>query len=300
MKQHRVFLYILIGLSLLLCLRYLGEKYVNHKPTSEGFQQNGNFVVKTNDDIYDVFYAEQYDILHKPENRCNLEINHIIRMTQPSKEYSCFLDLGSGTGSLVNALTKHGYRAYGIDKSPIMVELSQTKHSEIEVEEGNVLEPMLFERGTFTHIICNYFTIYQFQNKIQLFRNCYQWITPGGYLILHLVDPNRFDTIIPAGKPLGIDSPQKYTDHRILETYVEFDTYKFESKYDTKHSTIIETFTENITGQIRQNEQLLHMESKETILGIANIVGFILQGQMNYETISGDPYQYLIVLERPM
>ena len=300
MKQHHVFLYILIGLSLILCLRYLGEKYINPKPTSEGFQQNGNFVVKTNADIYDIFYAEQYDVLHKPENRCNLEINNIIRMTQPSKEHSNFLDIGSGTGSLVNALTNYGYRAYGMDKSLDMIQYSQSKYSNIEVEQGDVLEPMLFEKGTFTHIICNYFTIYQFKNKNQLFRNCYQWITPGGYLILHLVDPNRFDTVIPAGKPLGIDSPQKYTDHRILETYVEFDTFKYKSKYDPKYSSIVETFTENITGQVRQNEQTLFMETKEMILGIATIVGFILQGQMNYETINGDPYQYLIVLERPM
>jgi SAM-dependent methyltransferase len=221
-------------------------------------------------------------------------------MTQPSKIHSCFLDIGCGTGSLVNALTSYGYRAYGMDKSPDMIKHSQSKYSNIEVEQGDVLEPMLFEKGTFTHIICNYFTIYQFQNKIQLFRNCYQWITPGGYLILHLVDPNRFDTVIPAGKPLGIDSPQKYTDHRILETYVEFDTFNYKSKYNPKYSTIVETFTENITGQVRQNEQHLFMETKETILGIATIVGFILHGQMNYETINGDSYQYLIVLERPM
>ena len=300
MKQHQVFLYLLIGLSLILCLRYLGEKYINRKPTSEGFQQNGNFVVKTNADIYDTFYAEQYDILHKPENRCNLEINEIIRMTQPSKKHSCFLDIGSGTGSLVNTLTNYGYRAYGMDKSAKMVDYAQTKYSGIEIEQGDVLEPMLFEKGTFTHAICNYFTIYQFKNKMQLFQNCYQWITPGGYLILHLVDPNRFDAVIPAGKPLGIDSPQKYTDKRILETYVEFDAFKYKSTFDTKNTSISETFVENITGQVRQNEQQLYMETKEMILGIAKIVGYILHGQMNYETINGDAYQYLIVLERPM
>lgn len=300
MKQHHIFLYILIGLSLILCLRYLGENYVNPKTSSEGFQQNGNFVVKTNGDIYDIFYAEYYDTLHKPDIRSNLEVNNIIRMTQPSKEYSCFLDLGSGTGSLINQLNNYGYRAYGIDKSIDMVDYSQKIHPEIQVERGDVLETLLFEKGTFTHIICNYFTIYHFKDKIQLFRNCYQWITPGGYLILHLVDPNRFDTIIPAGKPLNIASPQKYTDHQVLETYIEFDNFNYKSKYDPSSFSLFETFTENITGQVRQNENQLHMTSKEIILGIANIVGFILHGQMNYETITGDPYQYLVVLERPM
>lgn len=300
MNQSIVFLYILIGLSLLLCLRYLGEKYVMPKQKYEGFQQQDDFIVKTNDDIYDIFYADVYDTLHKPNNRCNLEVKNIIRMTQPSKNYSYFLDIGSGTGSLVNELNTYGYRAFGIDKSNDMIDYSQKKYSEIQVDKSDAMETMLFENGTFTHIICNYFTIYQFKDKMMLFRNCYHWITPGGYLILHLVDPNRFDCIIPAGKPLNIDSPQKYTYQRILDTYIEFDDFKYKSKFDIEKLTILETFTDNAKGKIRQNEQHLYMESKEMILGIVNIVGFILHGQMNYESINGDPYQYLVVLERPM
>jgi hypothetical protein len=42
------------------------------------------------------------------------------------------------------------------------------------------------------------------------------------------------------------------------------------------------------------------METKEIILGVANRIGFILHGQINYETINGDPYQYLVILERPI
>jgi hypothetical protein len=76
--------------------------------------------------------------------------------------------------------------------------------------------------------------------------------------------------------------------------------FHYKYKYDPTNSKILETFTENITGQVRQNEQHLFMDSKEMILGIVNIVGFILHGQMNYETINGDPYQYLVILERPM
>lgn len=299
MKQHSIFLYILLGFSLILCLRYLAKNYINSKPKIEGFQ-DANFVVKTDVNIYDIFYADRYDILHKPDTRSNLEINNIIQMTQPSKEHSCFLDIGSGTGSIVHELTNYGYRAFGIDKSIDMIDYSQKKYQNIQVEQGDVLETMLFETGSFTHIICNYFTIYQFKDKHLLFRNCYQWITPGGYLILHIVDPQRFDTIIPAGKPLNIDSPQKYTNRRLLETFIEFDDFHYKSKFDPVKLNIIETFTSSITNQVRQNEQHLFMESKEVILGIANIVGFILHGQMNYDTISGDPYQYLVILERPM
>jgi hypothetical protein len=81
---------------------------------------------------------------------------------------------------------------------------------------------------------------------------------------------------------------------------IEFDDFNYKSKFDPVKLNIIETFTSSKTNQVRQNEQQLFMESKEVILGIANIVGFILHGQMNYETISGDPYQYLVILERSM
>lgn len=300
MRQSTILLYILIGLSLLLCLRYLGEKYVMPKIKYEGFQQKDDFIVKTDDDIYDVFYAGVYDNLHKTKNRVNLELKYIIHMTQPSKTHSNFLDIGSGTGSFVNELNNYGYRAFGIDKSKDMVDYSQKKYAKIQTDKADAMETMLFEKNTFTHVICNYFTIYQIKDKMLFFRNCYHWITPGGYLILHLVDPNRFDTIIPAGKPLNIDSPQKYTNQRILDTYIELDDFKYKSKFNVDNLSILETFTDHAKGKIRQNEQHLHMESKEMILGIAKMVGFILHGQMNYETITGDPYQYLIVLERPM
>ena len=59
MKQHHIFLYILIGLSLILCLRYLGENYLSPKPFSEGFLQKENFVVKTNDEIYFEYKKEK-------------------------------------------------------------------------------------------------------------------------------------------------------------------------------------------------------------------------------------------------
>jgi 2-polyprenyl-3-methyl-5-hydroxy-6-metoxy-1,4-benzoquinol methylase len=300
MKQHIVFLYILIALSLLLCLRYLGENYVTQESKTEGFQQNQDFLLKMNENIYDDFYVNVYDTLYKPKIQSNLEIKNIITMTHPSIEYSRFLDIGSGTGSLVHELNELGYSIYGIDKSVNMIDYSQNKYKKIHVDVADALETMLFERGTFTHIICNYFTIYQFKDKTLLLRNCYHWITPGGKLILHLVDKNRFDTIIPAGKPLNIESPQKYTNDRLLETHIEFDHYKYSRKTNKDINMIQETFTDYSTGNVRQNEQYIFMETKEEILYKCKNIGFVLYGQINYERINGDQYQYMIILEKPM
>jgi transcriptional regulator with XRE-family HTH domain len=151
------------------------------------------------------------------------------------------------------------------DKSVNMIDYSQNKYNKIHVDVADALETMLFEKGTFTHIICNYFTIYQFKDKMLLLRNCYHWITFGGKLILHLVDKDSFDTVIPAGKPLNIECPQKYTKERLLETHIEFDHYKYSRKINKEMNMIQETFTDYSTGKRRQNEQNLYMETKEEI-----------------------------------
>jgi hypothetical protein len=38
---------------------------------------------------------------------------------------------------------------------------------------------------------------------------------PGGTLIVHIVDREKFDPMLPAANPLYIVSPQKYAKERI-------------------------------------------------------------------------------------
>jgi len=273
----------------------------------EGFEQSTPFVLKQKEEVFqDKFYSEIYDDIYIPSIIAKTDIQQIIKMTQPSIEYSCFLEIGSGTGVLLNELQNKGYRAYGIDNSETMVDYSLSKYPNIDVKCENVNDPMTFEKGIFTHIICNNFTIYQFQNKNIVFKNTFHWLTPGGYLFLHLVDVNKFDTIIPAGKPSIIDNPQKYSkkQKRITETVLDFQKFKYTAKYDLSQQNVVltETFIDDINQHTRQYEQILFMESKETILTLAQQCGFILHSQSNYSltTNDGDLYQYLILLERPM
>ena len=55
---------------------------------------------------------------------------------------------------------------------------------------------MNFDAQSFTHITCLYFTIYYIKDKTRLFKNCYDWLKPGGYMVLHLVNRNMFDPIL--------------------------------------------------------------------------------------------------------
>ena len=270
----------------------------------EGFEQSVPFVLNENEAVWnDPFYIQLYDEIYLPSTIATTDISHIHEKTKPDVGHSCFLEIGSGTGCFLQQLQSKGFRVYGVDKSQSIVDYSQDKYPDIPVKCENVYEPMTFESGYFTHIICNNFTIYHFENKRMLFKNVFHWLSPGGYLCLHIVDPDKFDTIIPAGKPSIINTPQKYSKFRITETSLDFKTFQYKSKYNfsNNHVVLTETFTDAKNQHVRQYEQVFFMDTKETILEIAEQCGFTIFSQTNYSVMNkgnGDQFQYLIILKK--
>lgn len=304
----KTYLNVLIVISGIMVIRFIAgivfpkeDDDNDDKTRYEGFEQSVPFVLNINDAVWnDPFYIQIYNDIYLPSTIATADISHINKSTKPNKEYSCFLEIGSGTGCVLHQLHSKGFRVYGVDKSQAMVDYSQDKYPDIPVKCDNVYEPMSFEPGYFTHIICNNFTIYHFEKKRILFKNIFHWLAPGGYLCLHLVDPNKFDTIIPAGKPSIINTPQKYSKFRITETALDFKTFQYKSKYIFSNPVMLtETFSDEKNQHIRQYEQLLFMETKETILLIAEQCGFIIYSQTNYSDINNsDMFQYMIILRK--
>jgi len=271
---------------------------------TEGFTQNEKYVVKRNADIYDKFYIGIYDYLHKTQKRSSYEIKQILESTQPDKVNSVILDIGCGSGCVVGGLTEQGYRAFGVDKSSAMVDLSKQKFPHAKVKLGNADDSMEFDRETFTHILCLNKTIYEFPDKVAFFRNCYHWLVPGGYLVVHTVDPLHFDPIIPAGKPRIIENPQKYASERITDTVIDFIDFKYKSAYDfktTKTNGIVrhtETFTDKQTGNIRENEHIIVMESDKSIVDTARLCRFVGHGQFSMKSYNGDEHQTVYIFQK--
>lgn len=296
-KNKWLWIMIIIAIILVVMIFY---KRLRIKK-NEGFEQGAPFVLKRNNDIYDSYYAMIYDDLYKSQPRVEFEYKQIIDMTHPSIENSIFLDIGSGTGNLVNQLSTEGYSAYGIDDSAAMIEVSQYKYPNNNTKIGSILDPMSYDRYSFTHITCMNFTIYHFEDKRIFFRNCYHWLSQNGYLILHLVDPKKYNPIIPVAIPLSLDNPQKYSDMRITDASVQFPgfSYKTSTNFisDKNDNRVIvsETFKDNTTSKIRQNELTLYMEDINDVLYIAGKCGFLVHGKANFIK---DEWQYIYVLER--
>jgi SAM-dependent methyltransferase len=292
---------VLIVLSSILLINIFFKQF-NTDPYREGFDQISPFVLKRNYDMYDSYYADIYDDLQMPKERVDYEYKTILEMTQPTPDNARLLDIGSGTGDLVNVWNMRGFQAYGIDQSTAMVNVAQRKYPDINTKCGSATDPMAYERGSFTHITCMNFTMYQFQEKLALIRNCYYWLEPNGYFIVHLVDREKYNPIVPAANPLLVGNPQDFVDQRVTDSAINFIDFTYKNKVDFKDlssgdSRVIttETFQDSVSGKVRQNELTMYMEDLKDIVYMIQKSGFIVQGSVAYINDAG---QYIYIFEK--
>jgi len=270
----------------------------------EGFDPAGGkkFVTFGNEDLYDKFYTSIYDDLSYDAKKNSFEVRTIDRIAKIDKS-SNVVDIGSGPGHHVKYYHSKGVKVQGLEKSKWMYARARTYDFNLKFKLGDVLRSDTYDADQFTHALCLYYTVYYIRDKKQFFKNVYDWLKPGGTLVLHLVNRNKFNPILPAGDPLvGGVSPQKFAKKRITTTLVKFNDFKY--KADFKHkkgediAKLIETFTHDGTGHVRQNEHTLYMETQKNILSKAKEMGFILKGQVNM--VEGEcAYQYLYFLTKP-
>ena len=292
-------LLILMSLLLLVMLVFRGFK---QNKFVEGFEQKDQFLVKSGSGIYDDFYADIYDYLVFNNLKDDYEVGYIMNSASPSSE-SKILDVGCGTGHHVASLGSKGLDVIGIDISTSMIKKAKENFPDYKFNVGDALDGNTFEPNSFTHILCMYFTIYYFKDKTQFFNNCFKWLMPGGYLIVHLVDRHNFDPILPPGNPLLYVSPQRYAKERITSTKVKFTDFSYSAdfKLDDKNdkALFVEKFKSDSDGKVRKNEHTLYMPDLQQIVDEAQSCGFIVESkadllQCQYE------YQYLYVFVKPM
>ncbi len=288
----------------ILMLLILWFKRYDLSPYYEGFSQESPYVYKQNIDIYDDFYTDIYDKLMNVDKMCTYELDKMLESTQSCKKKSSFLEIGSKTGFLAGKLASQGYTTYAIDPSKSMVEYTSNKYPEVNVKQGNIYNSIIYEQNSFSHIFTMGLGIYQFENKDKFFRNNYFWLRPGGYMIIHLVDRDKFDTIVPGGKPPILDNPQQYSVKRITDTIIDFIDFTYKGSYDFSNVsndkvTFKETFTDVLTKNVRQNELTLYMEPMNETLQLASDAGFVLHNKVSLKECSGGDDQFLYVLKRP-
>lgn len=286
---------------ILLTLMLLAVIINSNTKNIEGFTFMEKYSEKTGNDVFDDFYSNIYDDLLFSELKNDFEMEELLAITNKTKNAN-ILDIGSGTGKHLNSMKRAGLNVTGLDKSEAMLEIAKRNNPDVKIKLGDALDSMVFNEKEFTHITCFYFTIYYIQNKKQFFSNCYNWLKPGGSLILHLVNRDKFNPIVPAGDPFVIVSPQKYAKERITKSNVVFKDFDYKCQFIPANSENIATFKENfkdkVSGNIRSNMHTLYMETQKTILEIAKSIGFIELAQIDMSDCQYD-HQYLYILQRP-
>jgi SAM-dependent methyltransferase len=285
-----------IGKLLLIFLLVIWlVRYYTGEKTKEGFSQSEPFVLRRNENVYDSFYVQYYDDLFASELYSEQDITSILHYTNPTNK-SIFLDIGCGTGILLQKLEDKGYLAFGVDKSPAMVQKAEERLKQSEVQCHDVLmDPMLYENNTFTHIVCTHFTLYEMKDKKVFFNHCFHWLQGGGYLVVHVVEPDEYKKIIPS-------TDLSTSSSSIVKTNIDYKDYNYRNEFKQKGDEYKqwETFTDVHNGNVRKNEKQLYMESKSDILSNAMACGFLIHAETTYVDKLKDDYQYLVVMVKPM
>ena len=67
-------------------------------------------------------------------------------------------------------------------------------------------------------------------NTSNFFENCYNWLEKDGYLIIHLVNREKFDPILDKANPISAVSVQKYAKERITTSTIKFGDFLYKAK----------------------------------------------------------------------
>jgi ubiquinone/menaquinone biosynthesis C-methylase UbiE len=256
-------------------------------------------------ELYDDFYSKIYDNLLVSSHKDKYIINQLSEGKINLNNSSNILDIGCGTGNMTNELYKSGMvNVIGLDISTSMITQARKKYPDRTFVRGDALNRVLFPPNMFSHILCDYFTYYYFSNKHLFFKNCYYWLRPNSYLIIHLVDKYRFDPVVPSANPLYLVNAQKYAKQRITKSKVTFYGYDYSSQFiveDNKNKDVSifkETFKNKKSGAVRNQEHVLYIEPMEVTMDVATSEGFVYVSRIDLLQVQYE-YQYIYILYKP-
>ena len=102
------------------------------------------------------------------------------------------LDLACGTGVLCEILTEHGIAAAGMDFSSGMIDIARSRNPRIPYEVADMTTycpDKQFDLVTCTGDAVNH--IGTLTDVEAIFRNVYEYLTPGGYFVFDLLNENE-------------------------------------------------------------------------------------------------------------
>lgn len=272
--------------------------------SQEGFENEGSQTFEDAEQMYDDTYAGIYDLLWHSQDKLNYEqvsMQDISLADWPIAAVR-ILDMACGTGPHACWFKNLGVDYIGVDVSEAMLKKARENCASAKFQKGDITQVHLFPPKSVTHAILTNFSIYMFENPKILSDNAYQWLQPGGYFIVHMVDPDKFDPILNLASPFAAFSLQKYSYDRQTDSNVFFDKFKYLGRFDKKKGEDNAIFNETLTYydksnnngiKYRENKHHMTMPSKERMIDIVKTSGF--RHVENVDLVRcGKEYQYLV------
>jgi len=251
----------------------------------EGFENEGSITHEDPEEIYDDLYASIYDLLWNPQDMLKyVQVSmQDVSLADWNTKNVHVLDMACGTAPNANWFKELGVDYTGVDISDSMLKKARENTPTATFQKGDITQVHLFPQKSMTHCLLLGFAIYQFQNPKIISDNAYQWLQPGGYFIVHLVDPDKYDAMHNLASPFAAFSLQKYSFDRQTESSIFFDKFKYigklKKKKDEDKATYEETFafydkSNNGGTKYRENKHHWNMPSKERLIDIFKTSGF--------------------------
>ncbi len=280
---------------LVICLLVLYVFHLAHTKlisVQEGFEQSKPYILKENQNVYDSFYAEVYDLIHRCMQTSKIDLKVILKETSPTGT-SSILDIGSGTGCFIKNAQDLNLKVTGVDISSEMLEMAKQKGIPANsIVNGNALHAVTFPKQSFTHVYCSYNSFYQWTTaeKTVLLQNIYHWLKPGGYFCVRIVDPDKIKLL--STNPLYLEK-----EPEIL--FPEF-KYRVSHTKGTQYPEhyVNEKIQDYSTGHIRENEIVYFIESIDESLAQIEKEGFLEKTHVGVSTHSESPDEWIYVFQK--
>ena len=274
----------------------------------ENFENEDGITYDTPEEMYDDTYASIYNALWHSNEKLKFEqvsFQDISLAEMPVSSVKV-LDMCCGTAPHACWFQELGVDYLGVDISDAMIKRAKKDCSKAKFQKGDVTQVSLFSPKTMTHCLLMNFSIYQFENPKIVSDNVSQWLKPGGYFIVHLVDPDNFDPLLDLATPFAAFSLQKYSVDRNTDSTIYFDKFKYVGKFrknknedDVEFDEILTYYdkADNDGLKYRENKHRWIMPSKERMIDIIKTSGFRLIEAVHMVN-AGKEYQYICYFQK--
>ena len=293
-------------LQRLNAVRPYSGSFIESFVQNSGSSSSSNVIVKRDADTKDAFYAAVYDQLFNQKVNNAYEVGAILGKYPDISNQAVALDVGAGTGAYMSAFIQNGITDItGIESSSDMIAQAKRTYPSLKLNlvRGDPTVVSAFNPESFTLVSMMNFEVYYIRDPEKLFSNIYTWLKPGGYFVLHLVDPSKFNAagLLGLSQSQSQQQPASSDDRSTAQNTVKFNDFEYRSDVQIFPNDMVqymEVFTDDKTGKVRKNVRNFKMPSPQTFIELATGTGFNMLGQIDLVKAQKE-YQYFYLFYKP-